>query len=247
MADNEKIQGRDVFRLFRDLQGEGTLLKLYLPGNDFKHLTRITDIQTRKKTTCFVIDYPESLDDSDKLAFEKNSTAGAMEFEFTGKDHIRYAFSSVPARFVKQKIWLPLPQTVEREQRRRQFRISAPPGSELRFELNAVRYDLKIIDISLGGSLGVLAGGAQENGRDRHLEQAREIESLELSFASGNEQILVSIKRAELRRLKRDPLTHRYEYALEFKEIDSLNKKKLNDLIYRFQREFLRKRLRINA
>ena len=34
---------------------------------------------------------------------------------------------------------------------------------------------------------------------------------------------------------------------LEFKEIDNRNKKKLNDLIYRFQREFLRKRLRINA
>lgn len=247
MANNEKIKGRDVLRLFRDLQGENTLLKLYLPGNDFKYLTRITDIQTRNKTTCFIVDYPESLDDSDKLAFEKTSTAGAMEFEFTGKDDIRYAFSSVPARLGKQKIWLPLPRTVEREQRRRQFRISAPQGSVLRFELNAVRYELKIIDISMGGSLGVLAGSAQKNSRDSHLEQIRQIETLELSFASDNEQIQVIIKRAEVKRLKRNPLTHQYEYALEFKDIDSFNKKKLNDLIYRFQREFLRKRLPINA
>jgi c-di-GMP-binding flagellar brake protein YcgR len=245
MVNNQKIQGRDVLRLFRDLQGENTLLKLYLPGNDFKYLTRITDIQTHNKTTCFIVDYPEGLDDSDKLAFEKTSTAGAMKFEFTGKDHIRYAFSSVPARFGKEKIWLPLPRTVEREQRRRQFRISAPPGSVLRFELNAVRYELKIIDISLGGTLGVLAGSAQENSRNSHLEQTRQIETLKLSFASDNEQIQVIIKRAEVKRLKHNP--HHYEYALEFKDIDSRNKKKLNDLIYRFQREFLRKRLRINA
>ena len=52
---------------------------------------------------------------------------------------------------------------------------------------------------------------------------------------------------AEIKRLKRNPLTGRYEYALEFQEIDSLNRRKLNEQIYRFQREFLRKRLRVNA
>ena len=60
MADTEKIQGHNILRLFRELQKDGTLLKAYLPDNDYKYLARIADIQTRRKITYFLIDYPES-------------------------------------------------------------------------------------------------------------------------------------------------------------------------------------------
>jgi c-di-GMP-binding flagellar brake protein YcgR len=242
MADNEKIQGRDVLRLFRDLQGENTLLKLYLAGNDFKYLTRITDIQTHNKTTFFIIDHPESID-----TLKVSVKTEAMEFEFTGKDEIKYAFRSVPEKFTRNQIWLPLPQAVEREQRRRQFRISAPAGSIISFHLQSARYELKIIDISLGGSLGVLAGTAQKNSPKNRLLQTGLVDTLELNFPSGNERVQVIVNRAKVIRLERNPRIKRYEFALEFHEIDSINKRKLNDLIYKFQREFLRKRLPINA
>ena len=115
MSDIEKIQGRDILRLFRELQNDSALLKVYLPDNDFKYLTRIADIQTRKKVTYFVIDYPEGDNDSIKFL-----NAGSMEFEFTGKDEVKYAFRSAAEQVFTKKIWLQLPSVVEREQRRRQ-------------------------------------------------------------------------------------------------------------------------------
>ena len=81
MSDIEKIQGPDILRLFRELQNDSALLKVYLSDNDFKYLTRITYIQTRKKVTYFVIDYPEGDNDPTKFL-----NAGSIEFEFTGKD-----------------------------------------------------------------------------------------------------------------------------------------------------------------
>lgn len=242
MADIEIIQGRDILRLFRELQNDSTLLKVYLPGSDFKYLTRIADIQTRNRITYFVIDCPES--DNDSIKF---SNAGSMEFEFTGKDEIKYSFRSAAEQVVTKKIWLQLPPVVEREQRRRQFRISTPAGSMLRFKLDSTGYELKVIDISLGGSLGVLAGTAKKDSRNADLARTQHIEALELNFPPEYDGIRVTITRAEIKRFKRYPQSNRYEYALEFQEIDSINTKRLNEQIYRFQREFLRRRLRVNA
>ena len=242
MADIEKIQGQNILRLFRELRKDGTLLNVYLPDNDFKYLARITDIQTRQKITYFSIDCPDSF-----KADIKSSSAGSVEFEFNGRDEIKYSFRTAAWQMVKNKLWLELPQWVEREQRRRQFRISAPAGTTLHFKLNSRHYELKVIDISLGGSLGVLAGSSKKNNKNADLPPSECIEALELNFPSANDRIRVTVKRAEIKRLKRNPLTGRYEYALEFQEIDSLNTRKLNEQIYRFQREFLRKRLRINA
>ncbi len=242
MADIEKIQGQNILQLFRELKKDSTLLNVHLPDNNYKYLARIVDIRIRHKTAYFLIEYPESF----KTLF-KNSEAASIGFEFTGKDEINYAFRIPAWQIVKNKLWLQLPQLVERKQRRRQFRISAPAGTTLHFKLNSKHFELKVIDISLGGSLCVLIDTSKHNDRHADLTRTKYIEALDLNFPSQNESIIVTIERAEVKRLNHDPLSNRYEYALEFRKIDSINKRKLNDQIYRFQREFLRKRLRVNA
>ena len=242
MVETENIQGQDILRLLRELQKDRSLVKVYLPDNDFKTIARITDIQTRRKITYFLIDRPENF-----KAVAKSSSAGSYEFEFTGKDEIKYAFQASVWQIENNKIWLELPRIVERQQRRRQFRISVPAGTTLCFKFNSIQYELKVIDLSLGGSLGALAGTAKDNNRNADLARIEHIQALELSFPAEYEGIRVTIKRATIKRLKHYPQNNRYEYALEFQEIDNINKKKLNEQIYRFQREFLRKRLRVNA
>lgn len=242
MVDIEKIQGQNILRLFRELQKDSTLLNVHLTDNNYKYLARIVDIRTRHNSTYFLIDYPESF----KASF-KNIKAASIVFEFTGKDEINYAFRSAAWQMVKNKLWLQLPRLVERKQRRRQFRIPAPAGTTLHFKLNSKHYELKVIDISLGGSLCVLIDTSNQNDRHADLTRTKYIEALDLKFRSENESSRVTIEGAEVKRLNHDPLSDRYEYALEFREIDSINKRKLNDQIYRFQREFLRNRLRVNA
>lgn len=242
MTGIEKIQGQNILRLFRELRKDSTTLKFNLPHRDDKYITRITDIQTRHNIIYFSIDCPERFQEN-----IKSSSSGPLEFEFTGNDEVKYAFRTAAWRVVKNKLWLELPRWVERDQRRMQFRIAAPAGTILHFKLNSTHYELKVIDISLGGSLGVLAGASNKNNKNADLSRIENIEALELNFPSENKEVRVTIKRAEVKRVKRNPLTNRIEYALEFQEIDDINKRKLTEQIYRFQREFLRKRLRVNA
>ena len=168
-------------------------------------------------------------------------------FEFTGKDSVRYLFRTQGKRVSKGRIWLELPQVVEREQRRKQFRISAPSGSKLFFCLNSKRYELEVVDISAGGSLAISDGPPQRAVVDQSLVQVKHLQEVELVFQPENEKIRVTIRQCEIKRLGRNPVTNQYEYGLEFQQMDETNIKKLNHLVYRFQRDFLRKRLRINA
>ena len=53
----------------------------------------------------------------------------------------------------------------------------------------------------------------------------------------------IKISAIQIKRMKMNTETERYEVALEFYEIDQSEQQKLTDLIYRLQRQYLRKRL----
>lgn len=242
MSEIEKIEGQRILRLIEELQQEGTPLKLHLPDRGYDHLTSVVDIRTQKQDCFFLIQYAQGLEDI-ILKTDRRS----IDFEFTGKDNIKYVFRTRVTRIFNGKVWLKLPQVVTREQRRKQFRISAPTGSKLFFRLDTRRYELEVVDISVGGSLGILGGAPDTAIQDRNLLQVKHLEDVELVFPPASENLRVIIHRCEVKRLGRNPVTNQYEYGLEFQEIDQANTKKLNNLVYRFQREFLRRRLRINA
>ncbi len=243
MSEIEKIEGPRILGLFKELQQEGTPLKLYLSDAAYEHLTCVVDIQTQKKNIYFLIQYAQ---DFENIMLNSRDDR-LFDFEFTGQDGVKYLFHTQASRLFKGKIWLELPQVVEREQRRKQFRISVPSGSKLFFRLNSKRYELEVVDISAGGSLAILGGPPNRAIQDQNLLRVKHLQDVELVFLPDNENIRVIIHSCEIKRLGRNPVTNQYEYGLEFQEMDKPNTKKLNHLVYRFQREFLRKRLRINA
>lgn len=242
MLEIEKIEGRRVLELFDALLQDGTPLKVFLSDKDFEHLNRIVDISTQNKKSYFLIDYAQGFENT------VLSTDGAViDFEFTDKDNIKYSFRTSGTAIFKGKIWLKVPQWVEREQRRKQFRISAPAGSKIFFSLNNQRCELKLIDISLGGSLGVLAAVPSHRSQYQTPRHVKHLKDVELFFPRKDENVHVIINLCEVKRLGLNPVTNQYEYGLEFQKIDNSNTKTLTDLVFRFQREFLRKRLRIDA
>ncbi len=89
MVAIEKIEGQRILRLFKELQKEATLLKLSLPDNNYEHLTCIVDIQTQKKNYYFLMDYADGFQDA-----ILDSSAASINFEFTGKDEIKYVFQT---------------------------------------------------------------------------------------------------------------------------------------------------------
>ena len=71
------------------------------------------------------------------------------------------------------------------------------------------------------------------------------LENVELVFPSkhdNSDDSKVNIKRCQIIRRERNPQTQKYEFALEFKEVTEDEQKKLSQLFYKWQRDYLRKR-----
>lgn len=242
MAQTEKIAGQQILGLFEELRHNGTFLRLHLPKNDYPHLTHVLDFRKRGKDIFFLIDFPDGFPE-----INADTDAWSIDFEFSDKDNVNYSFSTRGAEIIDRNIWIKLPQVVKREQRRKLYRLTAPSGTKLYVNLHSNRYELEVIDISLGGSLGVLAGIQHGDQQDPILSYAGIFENVEVVFPPEEENLRVAIKSAKVKRLGESPLTKQHEYALQFLEIDQIQTKILTDLIYRFQREFLRNRLRLNV
>jgi c-di-GMP-binding flagellar brake protein YcgR len=241
MAQTEKIAGQQILGLFEELRHNGTFLRLHLSQKDYAHLARVLDLRKRRKDTFFLIDLPAGFPGT-----HADADTWSIDFEFTDKDNVNYFFSTRGAEIVDRNIWIKLPQVVKRKQRRKLYRLPAPPVTKLYVNLHSSRYELRVIDISLGGSLGVLVGIQHGDQQDPILSYAGTFENVEVVFPPEEENLRVTIKSAIVKRLGKNPLTKQHEYALQFLEIDQIQTGILTDLIYRFQREFLRNRLRIN-
>jgi c-di-GMP-binding flagellar brake protein YcgR len=240
MENIEEIQGDAILQLFKELQQKKIPLHVKLTDGDYEHLSRLKEIRKRFRTHYFQIEYEE--------AFQKateNLDEWQLSIEFTGKDGILYAFETNDSDVSRGMIWLKFPETVHRYQRRSLFRLEAPHGTRLYFEVNDIRYKLLVINVSLGGTLGVLVSLTKQMEQALKLNNPRVIENVELVFPSkgddGDESI-VNIKSCQIIRQERNAQTKKFECAMAFKEITDTEQKKLTGLFYQWQRDYLRKR-----
>ena len=240
MANIEKIQGEAILQLFKELLKEKVPLKAKLINGDYEHMSHLREIRKRLRTHCFLIDYNEE--------FQK-ATGDAedwrLRIEFTGHDGILYAFESVKKDVSRGKIWMKFPEVVHRYQRRSLFRLEAPHGTRLFFNVNDIRYKLLVINVSLGGTLGVLVSLTKQMEQELQLNQSRIIENVELKFPSKDEnddEATVNIRRCQIIRQELNQQTNKFECAIAFKKIREEDQKKLTELFYQWQRDYLRKR-----
>ncbi len=238
MAESEKISGDGVTRIFEELLQRKTLLKLILLDTDFQHLAIVTALTTLKTGPSFIIDTPEGFREA-----AANIDTWHIRFEFTGQDNIKYIFKTIGGEITDDQIKIKLPEAVERKQRRKLFRINAPAGTILCFTINVMRYELEVIDISLGGSLAALVQADSHVYQGPPFPDIDKLKDVELVFPVGICRKPIKIKTAEIKRTKKNPEAPRYEMALEFAEISKRHERLLTDLIYRLQGQYLRKRL----
>jgi c-di-GMP-binding flagellar brake protein YcgR len=238
MAGSEKIDGDGVKRVFEELLQRKTHLELNLQDTDYQHLTIVTALTTQKSDPSFYVDTPEGFREA-----PADIDSWHIRFEFTGKDNIKYIFNTIGGEIANNRIKIKLPETVERRQRRRLFRINAPAGTLLCFTINATRYEFEVIDISLKGSLAVLVQTDSHAYPAPPFPGTGELKEVELVFPVEIYRKPIKIETAEIKRTKKNPEVPSYEMALEFAEISNHHEKLLTDLIYRLQRRYLRKRL----
>ena len=238
MAEPEIIQDEGILRILQDLQQNKTLLKMRLPDKDYERLTLITSISNKRKSPRFMIDHTAEFENT-----VADCEVWRLHFEFTGIDDIKYVFNTTGGEFFNEKIWINFPVVVERYQRRGDFRLEAPTGTRLYFMLNSNAYELLVKNVSLGGALGALGNQNKKLEQELKRRSHQITENVELAFpGKRKKKISITIKQAKFNRLEKNSLTNNYEYALQFTDLDEENELRLTDLIYRFQRDYLRKR-----
>ena len=240
MANIEKIQGDAILQLFNQLKKEKIPIKVKLVNGDYEHLSQLKDLRKRLRTHYFLIDFNDRFHKA-----TEDLEDWRLHFEFTGQDGILYAFESGKNDASRGTNWLKLPEVVHRYQRRSLFRLEAPHGTRLYFNVNESRYKLLVINVSLGGTLGVLVSLTRQMEQELQLNHSRILENVELKFPSkdGDEnESIVNIKRCQIIRQERNQQTNKFECAIAFREISEEEQKKLTELFYQWQRDYLRKR-----
>jgi c-di-GMP-binding flagellar brake protein YcgR len=240
MDNIEKIQGDAILQLFKELQHKKIPLQVKLTNGDYEHLSHLKEIRKRLRTHYFLIEY-----DDDFQKATENLEDWLLSIEFTGEDGIMYEFQTKDSDVSRGMLWIKFPKTVYRYQRRSLFRLEAPHGTRLYFDVNDIRYKLLVINVSLGGTLGVLVSLTKQMEQELKLKKPLVIENVELVFPSKGEdgdESKVTIKSCQIIRQERNSQTKKFECAMEFKEITETEQKKLTELFYQWQRDYLRKR-----
>ena len=240
MAEIEKIQGAAILQLLTELQLDNIPLKIQLTNSDDLRMTYIADIRKRKRTDHFLVPAPE---DFQQLSEKSDQTR--LRFEFIDQENIKYVFDSHAWKLSRDMIWVRFPKFIHRFQRRKHFRLETPHGTRLYFTEKNIRYKLLTINVSLGGTLGVLVSLTKQLEQELKLYESKILENVELVFPSNDRKkagSIVTIKRCQIKRKEKNPLTNRFECALEFKEISEEEQKKLTEIFYKWQRDYLRKR-----
>lgn len=238
MAKSEKIKGSALTKIFEELMNYKTFLKMSLLNSDYNQLTRITALAERNNEPHFMIEAQEE--------FERAATATApwrIRFEFMGRDHIKYGFTTNGGIIQGNRAIIKMPRVVERNQRRKLFRIDAPAGTKLCLALNGIRPELEVINLSIGGSLAALVQTNSDTKGSPSFADNYLLRNAKLIFPAEITAEPIKISAIQIKRLKMNTATSRYEVALEFYEMDKSEEQKLIDLVYRLQRQQLRKRL----
>jgi len=245
MADIEKIQKDALLQLFTELQRDKVPLKMMLPNGDDVQITHINDIRRRDSGHYLQLSSLEGYRRLSEAAGESQ-----LRFELNDIENIKYVFETNSWELSREMIWVKLPDFVHRYQRRNLFRLEAPHGTRLYFKVNDIRCKLLVVNISLGGTLGVMISMTKQMEQQMKPYNFKMLENAELLVpAKGHKKArtTITIKRCQIRRQERNPVTNKLECAIEFKQISAADQINFKNLFYQWQRDFLQKRKFLQA
>jgi len=238
MDNPEIIRDKRRFDIFKQLQNDKTLVKMYVLGRQYERLTVVTATRFEKKTPYFLIDHPEGF--TKAVANDDNCR---IHFEFVGNDNLVYTFKTTGKATIGGKICIRFPEVITRVQRRRNFRMVPPLGTKMYISKSLGRLEMNVVDISQGGALVLPVNLDMQDPNGSVFKVGSKLRNIELTFPFEEKVFKVHVDEAQVRRLGKQPVTNRINLALQFTDIDKNQQKILIDLIFTHQRNTLRKRM----
>jgi len=237
MVTYETIQGKGITDLLTHLLTDRTLVRFEIPKVSLDGLTIIRELRKFWNTPYLLIDVPDGLW---KSTLEPKTLI--ILFEFTGRDKLKYRFSTSAGKHVRDEIWLRFPDAIERMQQRESFRIQLREKATIVFSLGNESRKMNIVNFSEGGAFAEFRSIPEEMQVQPIPKPGGYLYDIELVIPHKDKQRIVKAERVMITRVTEDTATGRYLYGLQFTDIKQEEKSKLNRLIWHLQRDLLRKR-----
>ncbi len=237
--DIKILYGKDLLRFFQDLKKDKTVIKINLLGHSYERLTMVIGVVSDAIPCHFQIDYPKGFQEA-----IRRTSSWKIRFEFKASDKLVYRFRTLGGYLSGRNVFIPFPPHIERVQRRRYFRVEAPLGTQMIITQDARDCTFILLNISEGGAL-IRPG--EEVSRRPIFQKGDFLRDILIRYDRDGEPSTIPLEKAIVQRLERDLLTHRYQYALRFIELDKNVRNNLRELIYFFQRDFLQKRQKVEG
>ena len=239
MHDPGKLEGAKLTALFEELISKKQIISMSVVGTGYERLTCIVGIEQGPECQHLLIDQPAGFSQAAGQADLWN-----LRFTFNGPDQLEYLFSTSIGEYSGSNLKIGFPDYVERLQRRKDFRINTLPGTRLVFAVKKLKGVIDMINISMGGAYGLLVKHNQKDLHGSLLSKDQQLFKVGIIFPADKErqETLVTIRRAEVRRIEHDKERGRYKYAFEFIDMEKDQKQRLTQAIYHIQRQYLRNR-----
>jgi c-di-GMP-binding flagellar brake protein YcgR len=233
--DYDILNGPKVDELLFQLFTDGNLIRVSAPEHDGEHLATICEIRPQDDVFEFQLEITNTFSDH----LKKNSVK-QLVLEFTAKDLLPHRFKSQIRSIGPTGIWLHAPEYIQRYQFRSNFRIKVPQGAQFKVFLNNTDVEMTIDNISMGGAY---CFSSQEH--KPLVVGTKRLKNGVLFFTRLADCVEVFVKTAQMKRYEIQKRAARIGVAYEFLQMETMERKKLLQQIYEFQREYLKKRVRI--
>lgn len=239
MEEYELIEGQELITLLSQLTDGRTLIRLQVLGTKFERLVVISDLKKKRGQRYFLIENPEGFSEA-----VRGRDEWKFKLEFTGEDGILYVLRTSEAKLTRGDIWIPFPEFMERHQRRQNFRLPAPNGTKIVLEVGDESFELNVIDVSLGGTLGAFINIEGNKKPDRICKAGTPIKNVRIVFPVNDiMKVEIAIDHAVIKRYSRNLESKQQLCALQFTDVKAEAEHKLTEIIYDYQRQLLRKRV----
>jgi hypothetical protein len=236
--EQSTITGDKRIGLFEQIKKKKTLVNMHVKGiGGYDRLTLIIGIRTLKKKPYFLIDPPNDFREA-----VKGMTQWKINFQLTGPDALEYRFSTSHGELSGKDILIEFPDSIERIQRRKHFRLDSVPKTTLVFDIEEHSCQMEVVNISMSGLLAAMPRQKKKGPANPVLKIRQTIWNATLACPVGKELIGADILELFVVREDKAGRTGGVRYAFHFTKMAAKDKIHLTDIIYKLQRFFLQKR-----
>jgi c-di-GMP-binding flagellar brake protein YcgR len=227
----EIIRGPEVKETLQNLIRSGQRCKMEISRTPYSWLTSLSKIKEDGEGILLLLDRVQD--------FEEVLSASHRQevlIEYLENDEVPCRFLSRVSQVDTRGIWVEIPEKIQRQQKRKFFRLRAPVGTEIFFPGDPGKEEKGTVkDYSLGGVAFLI----NKEVSLKSLKPGDQLKNLRLCIPEGREVLKVSVSLAVVIRAEPDFFQGQTFYALEFLEFPEANKKEFNRHIFEKQRNLL--------